>query len=267
MDIAIFSLEMLVLGVAVGIVSAALGIGGGILMVPAFMEFVPGMDIHTAKGSSLFIIVFVAAVNAYRLTRNETIKPWRVALVIVSGSIVGGYVSGWLTGYLPDALVTVMFVVLLVYIALRFLASKPRKVEESDVRRNIIAAVFIGLLSGLVSGSTGVGGGAVIVPLCLIAGLVSNRRVSGLSNTVMTATCLAAAIAHFRHEQIFFDYPGTIGQVNLLLAPLVFIGAQFGYPAGKWVNDHISLNQRKIVMAVMALVISVRLLTRTFMMG
>ena len=49
---------MLFLGVGVGLMSGALGLGGGILMVPAFLEFVPVMDPHTAKGTSLLIIAW-----------------------------------------------------------------------------------------------------------------------------------------------------------------------------------------------------------------
>ena len=59
--------RMMLIGSGVGLISAALGWGGGILMVPAFLEFVPGMDPHTAKGTSLFIIVFVSTTNVWRL--------------------------------------------------------------------------------------------------------------------------------------------------------------------------------------------------------
>lgn len=266
MDYLLFAFEMLVLGVAVGVVSAALGIGGGILMVPAFLEFVDGMDIHTAKGTSLLIIVFVAAMNAWRLTRYDKVKPWRPAAIIAIGSVVGGYLSGWFTGFLPDPVVTVLFVVILLVIGVRFLTSRPITVREEDVRQNALPAIGIGFLSGLVSGATGVGGGAVIVPLALLAGIASNRRVTALSNAVMTATCAAAVVAHLQHEQTFFTFPATIGQVNFFLPPLVFVGAQAGSPAGKWLNERITLRQRKIVMLALAVVISARLLYRTFVL-
>lgn len=264
MDVPIFIVEMLILGIAVGVVSAALGIGGGILMVPAFVEFVDGMDIHTAKGSSLFIIVFVAAMNAWRLNRNEKTIPWVLAGLIAVGSVVGAYFSSWGTGFMPEGPVTLLFVALLCVIAYRFVRFDAPTVKESDVSIKPAPATGIGLLSGLVSGATGVGGGAVIVPLALMARLASNRRVTGLSNMVMAVTCLSAAIAHFMQDKVFHHYPFTIGQVNLLLAPVVFLGAQIGSPWGKWINDRITLPQRKIAMAVLTVVISLRLLYRTF---
>ncbi|MEA3364123.1 MAG: TSUP family transporter, partial [Candidatus Hydrogenedentes bacterium] len=85
---------MIILGIGVGLMSGALGLGGGILMVPAFLTFVPGMDPHTAKGTSLMIIVFVAAVNVWRLNRGHDNWQWRLALQVSIGSIVGGYFGG-----------------------------------------------------------------------------------------------------------------------------------------------------------------------------
>lgn len=249
---------MLVLGLSVGLISAALGLGGGIFMVPAFIEFVPGMDPNTAKGTSLFIIIFVAAANTWRLNRNY--DDWQLPLagVLALGSIAGAYLSGWFTASLPPKAVLWIFIAFVGLAAARTFFLKPILVNAEDVRRRRAVAVLIGFATGAASGATGIGGGAVLVPLALWAGLVTNERVSALSNTVMVATCSAGALAHFLAEKTT-QMDWTTGQVNVALAPLVFLGAQAAGPLGKWVNARLTFNRRKVVMGLVLLVIALRL--------
>ncbi|MCP4640062.1 MAG: sulfite exporter TauE/SafE family protein [bacterium] len=256
-----FVLGMLALGLAVGLISSALGLGGGIFMVPAFLTFVPGIDPGTAKGTSLFIIIFVATVNVWRLNRGQQDRQWGLAATIATGSIVGAYASGFATTFLPDKAIIWIFVAFLGVAAARTFLLKPVTVREEDVRKRMAIAVGIGLLTGIASGATGIGGGAVLVPLALLAGIVSNGRVVALSNTVMVATCTAAAFAHFQATKTT-DLPWTYGQVNVALAPIIFIGAQIAGPFGKWVNARLTLTRRKVVMGVLLLVIALRLILR-----
>ncbi len=254
---------MLALGVSVGMISAALGLGGGILMVPAFLEFIPGMDAGTAKGTSLFIIIFVATVNIHRLGRSVEARPWSLAALMAAGSVGGAYASGWVTTLLPERIELWIFVALILGASARTFLLEPVTVRDEDVRRRRVAAVLIGVASGIVAGATGIGGGAMLVPLALLAGLVSNGRVVLLSNMVMVATCIAGSLAYFTAEKST-AMTWTYGQVNIALAPLVFVGAQAGGPIGRWINDHLSLERRKVVMGVVLLVIATRLAYRAW---
>ena len=249
---------MIVLGGAVGMISTALGLGGGIVMVPAFMQFVAGMDIHTAKGTSLFIIIFVAAMNAWRMNGAHMNEHIRLGAVIAMGSIGGGYLGAWGTTLMPDAAVVWIFVGLLGFAGVRTFLLKERQVSEGDVRKRAPIAVAIGFATGIVAGATGTGGGAILVPLALWAGIVSNARVVALSNTVMVATCTAGALAHvLATKTTSLDY--TVGQVDFALAPLVFIGAQLVRPMGRRVNAWLTLPRRRVVMGLLLVVIALRL--------
>ncbi len=261
MDLNLFVL-LLAVGAGVGIVSAALGIGGGVLMVPAFLYVIPGMDINTAKGSSLLAIVFVAGFNSWRMNRGEMKNPWSGAAAIAAGAIAGGFAGGWLTGLMPDTAVTWVFVGLLAFAAPRIFFLQPRMVHEEDVRQRQGAAALIGLVSGLVAGATGTGGGAVLVPLALWAGLVSNERVVALSNTVMAASAAAGMIAHLASERTMMDTASTYGLVNVSLAPVVVVAAIATAPVGRWINSHLSLDRRRVVMGTLLLVIAARLIYR-----
>jgi len=266
MDLLLHWLCMLLIGAGTGIISAALGLGGGILMVPAFLTFVEGMDAHTAKGTSLFIIIFVALLNAWRLNKGLPHKPWRLAAFLAAGSIAGAYTGAWVTALLPERAVLWIFMALLALLAVRTFLLQPKDVAEDVVRRRPFLAILIGLLAGIVGGATGTGGGAVLVPLALFAGMVTNERVVGLSNMVMVATSLAGSVAHFAAEPVF-DAPWTAGHVYLALVPPVFLGAQLGSPCGKSINAWLTLPRRRVVLGLLLLLITMRLLYRLLYLG
>jgi len=253
-----FLILQLLVGVGAGIISGALGLGGGILMVPAFMTFVPGMETHTAKGTSLFLIIFVSAINAWRQNRNLERIPWELAAWLALGSIVGSYLAAWITSTLPENFTLLLFLVLLVLVAWRTFLIQPRKVSEEDVRQRRALSVAIGVLAGIFGGATGTGGGAVLIPLALMAGIVVNERAVGLSNLVMVGTAIAGTIAHLRAEPI---YPSdwTVGHVYFAIVPLVFLGSQLSSPLGERLNHKLTLPRRKLLMGVMLLLIALRL--------
>ena len=262
MDIVWFVMEMLLLGCAVGMISAALGLGGGIFMVPAFIFFVPGMDAHTAKGTSLFIIIFVSLVNAWRLNRQQDDRQLGLAIVFASGSVVGGYLGSWVTTLLSNAGVIWVFITLLAFVGVRTFFIKPVLVRKEDVRKRNGLAVAIGVAAGLVGGATGTGGGAVLVPLSLMAGLVSNERAVALSNTVMVVTSVSGTVPNlFAARSV--DLPWTYGHVCFALAPLVFIGAQLVNPLAARFEKWLTLPRRKVVMGVLLLVMTGGLVWKT----
>jgi len=263
-ETAIFLAEMLGIGAGVGLISNVLGLGGGIIMVPAFYEFVDGMDMNTAKGTSLLVIMFVTAVNSWRLNIGRKHVPWKLAGTLAIGSLVGGFLGGWITGLLPNTVVVWIFIAFMIVVGLRTFVIEPKPFPESkregEGRRPWVAAV-IGLVTGLVSGATGTGGGAILVPLVLMAGLTDNRRVVALSNMVMVVTCASGVAAHMVSEQTT-NLPYTIGQVHLPLVPFVFIGAMAIGPLGRFMNRRMSIFWRRTLLGGLLLIIAVRLIIR-----
>lgn len=252
---------LVLVGILVGIVSAALGIGGGTLMVPAFIVVYPGMDLNTAKGSSLFIIAFVAAWNAWKMNRGRMKSPWSLVAFVAAGSLTGGYLGGFLTSLMSDRVVAWIFIALLGFAAMRTFVLAPRIVREDQVRKRNTLAVLIGLAAGVVSGATGTGGGAILVPFALWAGISSNERVVALSNTVMVATAISGTLAHALAPATS-DLPWTYGLVNVSFAPVVVATALLAAPVGRWLNAGLTLRRRRLVMGVLLTLIALRLLER-----
>src|SRR5207302_1383069 len=76
------------LGVAVGILSAILGVGGGFVLVPA-MIYMLGMPTQVVPGTSLLQIIFVAAnVTFLQAYTNRTVDAV-LTLVLLLGGVLG----------------------------------------------------------------------------------------------------------------------------------------------------------------------------------
>src|SRR5215813_2256627 len=84
---------VLVLGVVAGILLGLLGIGGGIVLVPA-MVHVLRMDQHLAQGTSLFILLPPIGLGALRQYWKAGHVDLRAGILCAAGMIFGAYAGG-----------------------------------------------------------------------------------------------------------------------------------------------------------------------------
>jgi uncharacterized membrane protein YfcA len=81
-------IETVAVGLAAGLIAGLLGVGGGILMVPALVVFI-GLSQIEAEATSLLAIVPTALVGAWRQAQYGNVR-WRDGLVIGALSALGG---------------------------------------------------------------------------------------------------------------------------------------------------------------------------------
>ncbi|OGF12962.1 MAG: hypothetical protein A2W00_08620 [Candidatus Eisenbacteria bacterium RBG_16_71_46] len=101
----------LALGCAVGLVSGFMGVGGGIIAVPAF-TLALGMSQQMAQGTSLAIIVVTAPAGAFEHGRHGNVA-WRSVPLLALGAAVGGPLASWFAQWLPHVLLARAFAVFL----------------------------------------------------------------------------------------------------------------------------------------------------------
>ncbi len=104
-------------GLAMGVLSALLGIGGGILLVPLLVAAF-GYDQRLAAGTSLAVMGLIALMGAVRQgTHGST--DWRAGTLLGAGGALGGIAGATLAQVLPLEVLTWLFAVLLVITAAR----------------------------------------------------------------------------------------------------------------------------------------------------
>ncbi|MDZ7341504.1 MAG: sulfite exporter TauE/SafE family protein [candidate division KSB1 bacterium] len=109
-------------GVVAGILGGAFGIGGGIVMVPAFMLLYK-LPIHTAIGTSMLVIVPIAIAGAWRHWTLDNILV-QIAWIAGLGGIVGAIIGASIVEHVPALYVKRIFALFLVYSAVRLWLSK-----------------------------------------------------------------------------------------------------------------------------------------------
>ena len=112
-------LGFLVSGLAMGILSALLGIGGGILLVPLLVT-VFGFDQVLAAGTSLAVMGPIALVGAVRQTSSGATQ-WRLGALLGAGAAVGGVIGARLATALPLTVLTWLFAIFVVLVAARLI--------------------------------------------------------------------------------------------------------------------------------------------------
>jgi hypothetical protein len=116
-------LLLVLIGLAAGVLSGFVGVGGGIVMVPALVWLL-GYSQHQAQGTSLAVlvlpVVFLAAWN-YHKVHPLDLK----AVGIIAGSFVlGGFMGSKMALALPADIVKKAFGVLMIVAALKLIFGK-----------------------------------------------------------------------------------------------------------------------------------------------
>lgn len=112
-------LTCLAIGIISGIVAALCGVGGGVVMVPAFV-FLLKLPQKTAVATSLAIIIPTALMATMQNARSGFVD-WKIAAVTtISASIFAYFGAGWLKTMSNETL-TRIFGIILVIFGLRML--------------------------------------------------------------------------------------------------------------------------------------------------
>ena len=105
--------QALVLGVLIGAVSGVVGIGGGILFVPALM-WIFGMNQYRAQGTSLGALLAPVGVLAFLEYYRSGQADLRIAALLAVGFLAGGYFGAHWAQHLPELLLRRIFAITLI---------------------------------------------------------------------------------------------------------------------------------------------------------
>lgn len=205
---------LLLFGIFTGILAGLLGIGGGLLLVPALIF--SGATTIQATATSLIGVFLSATSGSLRNLRAGELN-WKASLNLAAFGILTAQVGAWVGDRLPDRLLSFGFaLLLLVTIFLMSLRKRLAQQEQQQVRETVAKAVMpnaqpdnasaghyrfvpmmaIGLLAGLLSGLFGVGGGVVMVPLQM---LILSESIKAAVRTSLGAIVAIAASGLIQH--------------------------------------------------------------------
>jgi len=113
------------LGICAGVISGALGLGSGTLIIPILVLFC-SFEQKTAQGTALVVMVPMALVGALRYWKNPEIEMnAAIILLIIFGALAGVLVGTELANRLPSHTLRKIFAIYLAIVAVKMFTASP----------------------------------------------------------------------------------------------------------------------------------------------
>jgi uncharacterized protein len=108
------------IGLVAGMLSGLVGVGGGIVIVPALVFFL-GFSQHQAQGTSLGLLLLPIGIFAVMNYYNKGHIDVKVVLVMAIAFVVGGYFGSKIALNISQELLRKIFAIVLFYTAIKML--------------------------------------------------------------------------------------------------------------------------------------------------
>jgi len=113
-------LYLLIIGLAAGFMGGLVGIGGGVIIVPALVMLL-GMNQHAAQGTSLMMILFPVGILGVMNYYKQGYVDFRYAGLLAIGFFVGSYLGSKFSLNLPQLTVKRIFAIVMMLLAIKIL--------------------------------------------------------------------------------------------------------------------------------------------------
>jgi uncharacterized membrane protein YfcA len=250
-------------GIVAGLMAGLLGVGGGVVVVPAlvwvFVEagFVADWIFHLAVGTSLATLIGTGSASAYSHHRRGAVR-WDLVRVLVPWIVIGAWIGSAIAGLLEEIWLRRIFGIFQIYVGVRMLwPSGKREV------RGLPGSLGIGLVGsviGSLSALLGIGGGTLTVPFLVRSG-VDMRRAVATSSACGPPIALAGALGFvavgWGREGL---PPGSTGFVYWPAVAGILLASAPAAPWGARLAHSLPLSVLKRIFAALVLVVGTKLL-------
>jgi len=113
----------IVLGLSAGFISGLIGIGGGVIIVPALV-FLFGLSQHKAQGTTLGLLVPPIGLLAAWTYYKQGYVDIKIAIFICIGFFLGGLLGAKLATNLPNSTLEKVFGIALILLGVKMLIGK-----------------------------------------------------------------------------------------------------------------------------------------------
>ena len=251
-------LTLLLIAVGAGVIGALFGLGGGIIFIPV-LTILYGLDATSAAAASLVGIVATSTGSASGYVRKG-VSNIRLGMMMEITTCAGAIIGAAVAIYLDNTVLLVIFSCVMLYSGFK-MAVSPEKLtvehEEGDPMtfeyedltadpprqkytvKNVKSGMALCTVAGAVSSMTGVGGGAIKVPLMNIHMHVPVKVASATSSYMIGITAFSGAVIYFIHGDILLD-----------VAAAVAVGAYVGALIGTRIASKVNAKSLKRYMSV-----------------
>lgn len=245
-----FILTCVAIGLVAGLLSGLFGVGGGTVIVP-LLVLTLRFDQRLAAGTSLAAIVPTATVGVISYAVHGSVA-WIPALILAAGAVVGAQIGTWLLPRLSITLLRWAFVGFLVLVIISLFVVIPSRESVLELTWVTgIGLVVLGVVTGIIAGLIGVGGGIIVVPALMVLFGTSDLVAKGTSLLMMIPTAVSGTIGNVRRKN-----------VDLVAAAAVGLAACTTTALGAWIATLIDPALANALFAAFLVVITVQMAVR-----
>jgi len=211
-------IELILVGLLVGVISGFFGVGGGMLLIPILLTL--GFNIKAAIAMSVVQMVFSSVFGSYtnykkgKLVVNEGI--W-----VGIGGVLGAIIGSFFTDILPAKTLEYIFLALVIFAFLRVATSKKPDSTKEEGSFSKVTLFIIGVIIGTIAMMLGVGGSIMLTPVLIGFLHFSSKKAAtaGLFFVVfssITGLVYKLIAGTFDNLNLNFTYALVLGMASVL---------------------------------------------------
>jgi uncharacterized membrane protein YfcA len=240
--------RVVLVGLLAGFLSGLFGVGGGILIVPALVLLL-GFSQRLAHGTSLAAVLPIAISSMASYALEDKVD-WPVAMLLAAGAVAGAVIGTHVLHLLPHRALSVIFVALLLATAARLLVDHSEALGRSELTvGGAIALVLIGIVTGILAGLLGVGGGIVMVPAMVVGFGIPSAIAKGTSLAVIIPTSIMGTWRNRAKRNVDLTIAAAVGLAGVVSA----------FVAGK-ISVEMSETTSNVLFAILLCVVAARMI-------
>lgn len=270
-------LLLVLIGLAAGTLGSLIGLGGGIIIVPALLALsisvsdFSSITPQIAAGTSLIITIVTAISSTITYVKHKTVDYYS-GLILFIGTAPGGLLGAWVNKFLDVKDFQLYFGIFLILLSVIFFLRNrgaARKRNENPIIKrtfttpdgqshtfgfNPYIAVPLTFVIGFTSGLFGIGGGALLVPLMIMLYVFPPHIAVATSMFVILLTSIVGSAPHIIYGNVEWMYV-------LLLAPGAWIGAKLGSK----INTRLKGNTVVTLLRIILLILGIKMIYDSIM--
>ncbi len=207
------------IGLISGFMSGLFGVGGGTVIVPMLVT-AAAFSQKLASGTSGASIIVTAAVGVVSYAAHGQVD-WLAAVLLAAGGVVGAPLGAHLLHRLSETKLRWFFVGFLAVVVVTLFFVIPDR--DAGVPMNLwlgVALLGVGLITGVLSGLIGVGGGIIVVPALMLLFGASDLVAKGTSLLMMIPTTIAGAWRNTRNRNVDLVAAAVVAAATVITTPL-----------------------------------------------
>ncbi|MCX6076244.1 MAG: sulfite exporter TauE/SafE family protein [Campylobacterales bacterium] len=234
-------IELILLGLVVGLLSGFFGIGGGTISIPLLLLL--GFETKIAIGISVVQMIFSSFYGSYLNHKKRTLDVAMIT-IIGMGGFLGAFLSAIITSNLSDKTLELIFLGFAIFALVRLFIKPKEHKEQREVHWLLL--FLLGIFLGAIGMAIGVGGSMILVPILVGFVHVPLKKAVSAGLFFVVFSSIAGFFSHI-----------LAGHVDLQSGIIIGFASLFGVYLGIHLKDRVDVHlQRRLIVIFYVIVVT-----------